>query len=145
MRKTKTGLLALVALALLPQDLKAAAPVSIGAEHGMVVSAHHLASDAGVDILRRGGNAIDAAVAVAYALAVTFPEAGNLGGGGFMTIRLRDGRQTFIDFREIAPKAATTTMYLDGKGNVIPGLSTRGYLAVGIPGTVAGLELARIK
>ncbi len=145
MRKIKTGLLALAAMALLPQGVKAAAPVPMGAEHGMVVSAHHLASDAGVDILRRGGNAIDAAVAVAYALAVTFPEAGNLGGGGFMTIRLRDGRQTFIDFREIAPKAATATMYLDGKGNVIPGLSTRGYLAVGIPGTVAGLELARVK
>ena len=124
---------------------EAASPVPIGAEQGMVVSAHHLASDTGVDILRKGGNAVDAAIAVAYALAVTFPEAGNIGGGGFMTIRLRDGRQTFIDFRETAPQAATANMYLDAAGNVIPALSTRGYLAVGIPGTVAGLELARAK
>jgi gamma-glutamyltranspeptidase / glutathione hydrolase len=124
---------------------EAASPVPIGAEHGMVVSAHRLASETGVEVLRKGGNAVDAAIAVAYALAVTFPEAGNIGGGGFMTMRLRDGRQTFIDFRETAPQAATANMYLDAAGNVIPALSTRGYLAVGIPGTVAGLELARAK
>jgi gamma-glutamyltranspeptidase / glutathione hydrolase len=115
------------------------------AENGMVVSAHHLASDIGVQILKKGGNAIDAAVAVGYALAVTFPEAGNIGGGGFMTIRLADGRTRFIDFRETAPAAASATMYQDAQGNIIPGLSTRGYLSVAVPGTVAGLEYARVK
>jgi gamma-glutamyltranspeptidase/glutathione hydrolase len=111
----------------------------------MVVSAHRLASDAGVEVLKEGGNAIDAAIAVAYALAVTFPEAGNLGGGGFMTVRFADGRTSFIDFRETAPGAATPTMYQDKAGKVIPLLSTRGHKAVGVPGTVAGLELAREK
>jgi gamma-glutamyltranspeptidase/glutathione hydrolase len=124
---------------------KSAAPTPIGAEHGMVVSAHRLASKAGIDVLKAGGNAIDAAVAVGYALAVTFPEAGNLGGGGFMTIRFRDGRTAFIDFRETAPGAATATMYQDANGNPVAARSRRGYLAVGIPGTVAGLELARTK
>ena len=122
---------------------RAAAPAPDGAEHGMVVSAHHLASKAGVDVLRRGGNAVDAAIATAYALAVTFPEAGNLGGGGFMLIRMADGRKSFIDFRETAPAAATPTMYLDASGKPVPLLSTRGYLSVAVPGTVAGLELAR--
>ncbi len=136
----------ITALALLSVEIApAASPVPAGAEHGMVVSAHRLASETGVEVLRQGGNAVDAAIAVAYALAVTFPEAGNIGGGGFMTIRLRDGRQTFIDFRETAPQAATAKMYLDAAGNVIPALSTRGYRAVAIPGTVAGLELARTK
>lgn len=145
MKILKATLSALLLLPLYVQSAMAASQVPVGAEHGMVVSAHRLASDTGVQVLRTGGNAIDAAVAVAYALAVTFPEAGNIGGGGFMTIRLRDGRQTFIDFRETAPQAATATMYLDAAGNVIPGLSTRGYLAVAVPGTVAGLELARQK
>lgn len=123
----------------------AASPTPVGAGHGMVVSAHRLASKAGVDVLKAGGNAVDAAVAVGYALAVTFPEAGNLGGGGFMTVRFHDGRTAFIDFRETAPAAATATMYLDANGNPVPERSRRGYLAVGIPGTVAGLELARTK
>ena len=145
MRTVKSAVTMFIALVLSAQQAQAASAVPIGAKHGMVVSAHRLASDIGVDVLKRGGNAVDAAVAVAYALAVTFPEAGNIGGGGFMTIRLNDGRQTFIDFREMAPQAATATMYQDAKGNVIAGLSTRGYRAVGIPGTVAGLELARTK
>lgn len=123
----------------------AASPVPEGAEHGMVVSAHRLASEVGVKVLKRGGNAIDAAVATAYALAVTFPEAGNLGGGGFMLIRMADGRQAFVDFREMAPAAATRTMYLDAAGKPNALLSTRGYLSAGVPGTVAGLELARSK
>ncbi|TIR81497.1 MAG: gamma-glutamyltransferase, partial [Mesorhizobium sp.] len=79
---------------------------------GMVVTAQHLATEVGVDVLKKGGNAVDAAVAVGYALAVVYPNAGNIGGGGFMTIRLKDGRSTFIDFRERAPIAATKTMYL---------------------------------
>ena len=128
-----------------PSGADAASPTPVGAEHEMVVSAHHLASKAGIDVLKAGGNAVDAAVAVAYALAVTFPEAGNLGGGGFMTVRFHDGRVAFIDFRETAPGAATATMYLDASGNPVPERSRRGYLAVGVPGTVAGLELARAK
>ena len=143
MRLMKTAVSALLSLAIATSQLQAAAPAPVAAQHGMVVSAHRLASQAGLDVLKRGGNAVDAAVAVAYALAVTFPEAGNIGGGGFMTIRMADGRQTFIDFREMAPGAATATMYQDKQGNVIPLLSTRGHLAVGVPGTVAGLELAR--
>ena len=111
----------------------------------MVVSAQHLATRVGVDVLKRGGNAVDAAVAVGYALAVVFPAAGNLGGGGFMTLQLADGRKRFLDFREKAPLAASADMYLDAQGHVIEGLSTKGYLAVGVPGTVAGLELARTR
>jgi gamma-glutamyltranspeptidase/glutathione hydrolase len=130
-------------LALAPAPVQAASAQPIGAENGMVVSAHRLASDTGVAVLKSGGNAVDAAIAVAYALAVTFPEAGNIGGGGFMTIRLADGREAFIDFRETAPAAATATMFQDAASNVIPGLSTRSFKAVGVPGTVAGLELAR--
>ncbi|CUU15442.1 Gammaglutamyltranspeptidase EC 2322 CDS [Bradyrhizobium sp.] len=111
----------------------------------MVVSAQHLATQVGVDVLKRGGNAVDAAVAVGYALAVVYPAAGNLGGGGFMTIQLADGRKTFLDFRETAPKAATANMYLDKDGNVIKGISTKGHLAVGVPGSVSGMEYAREK
>jgi gamma-glutamyltranspeptidase/glutathione hydrolase len=124
---------------------RAASPAPVAAENGMVVTAHQLATRIGVDVLRNGGNAIDAAVAVGYALAVVYPAAGNLGGGGFMTLQLADGRKTFIDFREKAPLAATATMYLDANGNVVPDLSTRGHLAVAVPGTVSGLEYAREK
>jgi len=120
-----------------------AAPVS--AENGMVVTAQALATRVGVDVLKQGGNAIDAAVAVGYALAVVYPAAGNLGGGGFVTLQLADGRRTFIDFRETAPRAATAGMFLDKQGNVVAELSTRGYLAVAVPATVAGLEYARTK
>jgi gamma-glutamyltranspeptidase/glutathione hydrolase len=124
---------------------QAASMAPVAAEHGMVVTAQHLATRIGVDVLKDGGNAIDAAVAVGYALAVVYPAAGNLGGGGFMTIQLADGRKTFLDFREKAPLAATADMYLGPDGNVVKGLSTTGHLAVGVPGTVSGLELAREK
>jgi len=134
---------ACLALVLAASGAEAASPAPQGAERGMVVSAHRLASEVGVAELRRGGNAVDAAIATAYALAVTFPEAGNLGGGGFMLIRSADGRETFIDFRETAPAAATRTMFLDASGMPVALLSTRGYLSAGIPGTVAGLEHAR--
>ncbi|MBT2303754.1 gamma-glutamyltransferase [Variovorax paradoxus] len=126
-------------------QLHAASQAPVAAENGMVVSAQHLATKIGVDVLKRGGNAIDSAVAVGYALAVVYPAAGNLGGGGFMTVQLADGRKTFLDFREKAPLAATANMYLDKDGNVVKGLSTNGHLAVGVPGTVSGLELAREK
>ena len=123
----------------------AASQAPVAAENGMVVSAQHLATKVGVDVLKDGGNAIDAAVAVGFALAVVYPAAGNLGGGGFMTIQLADGRKTFLDFREKAPLAATANMYVDKDGNVIKGLSTNGHLAVGVPGTVSGMELALAK
>lgn len=112
------------------------------AQHGVVVSASLTASEAGADILRRGGNAVDAAVATGLALTVTYPRAGNIGGGGFLVLRLADGRTTAIDFRERAPAAATADMYLDASGQVVPGRSTQGHLAAGVPGTVAGLALA---
>ncbi len=115
---------------------------TVAARHGMVVSGEPIASRVGVEILKAGGNAVDAAVAVGFALAVTHPFAGNLGGGGFMLIRLANGRSTFIDYREEAPGAATPTMYLDAHGNIVPGLSTVGALSVGVPGTVAGFALA---
>ncbi len=125
--------------------VQAASVAPVGAEHGMVVTDHRLATKVGVDVLKRGGNAVDAAVAVGYALAVLYPAAGNLGGGGFMTIQLADGRKTFLDFREKAPLAATPDMYLDSSGNVVEGATTKGHLAVGVPGSVAGLEYAREK
>jgi gamma-glutamyltranspeptidase / glutathione hydrolase len=114
-----------------------AAPVR--AQHALVVSIHHDASDAGLEVLRAGGNAVDAGVAVGFALAVVYPDAGNLGGGGFMLLRLANGTTHFMDFRETAPLAATENMYLDAQGNVVPGASTVGYAAIAVPGTVAGL------
>jgi gamma-glutamyltranspeptidase/glutathione hydrolase len=113
------------------------------AKHAMVVTCEHNATDAGIEILKAGGNAVDSAVAVGFALAVVFPRAGNLGGGGFMLIRTKDGHAHFLDYREKAPAAATADMYLDAKGNVVPGLSLRGYLASGVPGSVAGLVYAQ--
>jgi len=131
------GLLGLVA----PQAEAASLP-PVEAEHGMVVSAQRLASAVGLDILRQGGNAVDAAVAVGYALAVVYPCCGNLGGGGFMLIHLASGRDTVIDFRETAPLAARPDMYLDAAGQLVPNASTDGYKAVGVPGTVLGLDTA---
>jgi len=112
----------------------------VTAENGMVVTSQHLASEVGAQILRQGGNAVDAAVAVGYALAVTNPCCGNIGGGGFATLHLADGRDLFINFREKAPLAATETMYLDAAGEVVPDLSLKGYLAIGVPGSVLGLD-----
>jgi len=143
LKLTRIAFGASLAFLLAPSHAFSTAPVA--AENGMVVSAQHLASEVGVDVLKRGGNAVDAAVAVGYALAVVYPAAGNLGGGGFMTIQLADGRKTFLDFREKAPLAATPDMYLDKDGNVIKGASTKGHLAVGVPGSVSGMEYAREK
>ena len=131
---------AAAAVLLLP--LYPAQPVR--AKHGMVVSRESHATDAGVAILKAGGNAVDAAVAVGFALSVTHPSAGNLGGGGFMLVRFADGRKTFIDFREMAPAKASRDMYLDAAGNPTKD-SVVGWRASGVPGTVRGLELAHKK
>jgi gamma-glutamyltranspeptidase/glutathione hydrolase len=127
-----------------PTIAHAASRDPVRAKHGIVASTNEVASQVGVDIMKRGGNAIDAAIAVAFALAVTHPAAGNLGGGGFMMIRLRNGKSTAIDYREMAPAAATHNIYLDKNGNLIEGEggSLVGYRAAGVPGTVRGMELA---
>ena len=121
-------------------DYKSEQPVR--ARHAMVVTVHHDATDAGVEILKQGGNAVDAAVAVGFALAVVHPEAGNIGGGGFMLVLFKNGKSHFMDYREEAPGAATMNMYLDAQGNVIPDASTVGYRSIGVPGSVAGMVRA---
>jgi gamma-glutamyltranspeptidase/glutathione hydrolase len=144
------SLLAIVAASLLPlpfqsaQSTHAASPDPVRARNGIVASTNEVASRVGVDIMKRGGNAIDAGIAVAFALAVTHPAAGNLGGGGFMMIRLKNGKTTAIDYREMAPAAASRNIYLDKNGNLIEGEggSLVGYRAAGVPGTVRGMELA---
>jgi gamma-glutamyltranspeptidase/glutathione hydrolase len=117
----------------------------VHAQHGIVVSVHELASAAGVEMMRAGGNAVDAAVATGFALAVVHPPAGNLGGGGFMLIRVAGGTTHFLDYREKAPAAARADMYLDAQGNVIQGASEYGYKAIGVPGSVAGMVYAEQK
>ncbi|WP_214051114.1 gamma-glutamyltransferase [Morganella morganii] len=131
----------LLSLLLSPQ-LYAASEPAAEARNGMVVSSQHLASQAGADILKAGGNAVDAAVAVGYAQAVVNPCCGNIGGGGFMTLHLADGKNIFINFRETAPASASADMYLDKDGNLIKDASLYGYLAAGVPGTVKGLDYA---
>lgn len=135
---------ALLPALLLSQWMLAAAREPVRAKRGMVASTNELASQVGVAIMKRGGNAVDAAIAVGFALAVTHPAAGNLGGGGFMMIRLKDGRTTAIDYREMAPAAAHRDVYLDKNGQLIKGEggSLVGYRAAGVPGTVRGMELA---
>ena len=134
-------LVVLCALALQPAWADGLRPVH--AQHGMVVSVHGEASKAGVAILRRGGNAVDAAVATGFALAVVHPAAGNIGGGGFMMLRMASGDIHFLDYREKAPKAAGRDMYLDEKGDVVPNASLVGYKAIGVPGSVAGMAYAQ--
>src|SRR3989440_488747 len=112
------------------------------AAHGMVVTDEELGSQAGVEILKHGGNAVDAAVATAFALAVVEPAAGNIGGGGFMLIRLADGKTTFLDYREVAPGKATRDMYIGKDGKLDEEASVIGYRSVAVPGTAAGLTLA---
>src|SRR5579871_4055113 len=112
------------------------------APHAVVVSVHELASRAGVEVMRAGGNAVDAAVATGFALAVVHPQAGNIGGGGFMLVRMADGKVHFLDYREKAPAAATANMYLDAQGNVIPDSSVVGFKSIGVPGSVAGMAYA---
>jgi gamma-glutamyltranspeptidase/glutathione hydrolase len=137
------GAVLMLTVALAGSAARAASlPMTVEAEHGMVVTSQHIASAVGAGILAAGGNAIDAAVAVGYALAVVEPCCGNIGGGGFMTIHLADGHDTFINFRETAPAAATAAMYLDPAGKPVPERSRHGYLAAGVPGTVMGLDRA---
>jgi len=121
------------------------AVIPVQAPHAMVASVHRLASRAGVQMMKAGGNAVDAAVAVGFALAVVHPQAGNLGGGGFMLVRLADGKTHFVDYREKAPAAAWANMYLDAQGNVIEDASIVGYKAIGVPGSVAGMVYAEKK
>jgi gamma-glutamyltranspeptidase/glutathione hydrolase len=123
----------------------AAATRPVRAQHGMVVSTSELASQVGVETMQAGGNAVDAAVATGFALAVVHPAAGNIGGGGFMLVRMADGKTHFLDYREKAPAAATRDMYLDAQGNVIEGASEIGYKAIGVPGSVAGMVYAEQK
>jgi gamma-glutamyltranspeptidase / glutathione hydrolase len=132
-------------LALLTGSLAAAPLRPAHAQHAMVASVHELASRAGVEMMQAGGNAVDAAVATGFALAVVHPQAGNLGGGGFLLLRKASGEVRFIDFREKAPAAATQDMYLDAQGNVIENASLIGYKAIGVPGSVAGLVYAEKK
>lgn len=134
-----------LAALLVSSQLYAASNPAVEAKNGMVVTSQHLASQVGVDILKMGGNAVDAAVAVGYAQAVVNPCCGNIGGGGFMTLHLADGTDTFINFRETAPAAASANMYLDADGKVKKDASLYGYLAAGVPGTVLGMETAREK
>src|SRR5208283_4426081 len=142
--RIQRSFLILCTLCALLASIAAAAPLRpTHAPHAIVASVHELASRAGVEMLRSGGNAIDAAVATGFALAVVHPQAGNLGGGGFFLFRSATGETHFIDFREKAPAAATANMYLDAQGNVIPDSSKDssvvGYKSIGVPGTVAGL------
>src|ERR1035441_7625399 len=140
------NLLVLAALAALLTTTLAAAPLRpTHASHAIVASVHELASRAGAEVMQAGGNAVDAAVATGFALAVVHPQAGNLGGGGFLLLRTSTGETHFIDFREKAPAAATENMYLDARGNVIENLSIVGYKSVGVPGSVAGLVYAETK
>lgn len=142
--KTKPVVLLLIWVLTFVNVSYASAREPVRAKHGMVASTNELASQVGVDIMKRGGNAVDAAIAVAFVLQVTHPAAGNLGGGGFMMIRLKDGTTTAIDYREMAPAAAHRDVYLDKNGNVIEGEGGPliGYRAAGVPGTVRGMELA---
>src|ERR1700751_1470838 len=135
-RKHLIVLLLAVALVVTPCS-QAGSVTPVHATHGIVVSVHELSSRNGVEIMKAGGNAVDAAVATGFALAVVYPQAGNLGGGGFMLIRMAEGKTRFIDYREKAPAAATANMYLDAQGNVVQNASVVGYKAIAVPGSVA--------
>ncbi len=143
MRLKRKRLIVLLLAVLMVSTVPAPAAMQpVHAPHAIVVSVHELASRAGAEIMQAGGNAVDAAVGTGFALAVVHPQAGNLGGGGFMLIRIADGRSRFVDYREKAPAAATANMYLDAQGNVIDNASVVGYKAVGVPGSVAGMVYA---
>src|ERR1700735_3956412 len=139
----KSLILLLIAAATCAAGPGFASTEPVHAQHGIVVSVHELASRAGAEMMQAGGNAVDAAVATGFALAVVHPAAGNLGGGGFLLLRTHDGHATFIDYREKAPFAATETMYQDAQGNIIPDTSLQssviGYRSIATPGSVGGM------
>jgi gamma-glutamyltranspeptidase/glutathione hydrolase len=135
-------LLLMAALAVFATPSLWASTHPVHAAHGIVVTVHELASHVGVEVMQGGGNAVDAAVATGFALAVVHSPAGNIGGGGFMLVRMADGKTHFLDYREKAPAAATRDMYLDPQGNVIERASEIGYKSIGVPGSVAGLVYA---
>jgi len=141
----KIFLLLMTAVVVVATPSVTASTRPVHAEHAIVVSVHELASNVGVEIMQAGGNAVDAAVATGFALAVVHPPAGNIGGGGFMLVRMADGKTHFLDYREKAPAAATRDLYLDAQGNVVPGASEIGYKAIGVPGSVAGMVYAEQK
>ena len=141
----RTALFVLVGCSSPPATVVPTPTASATASHGMVVSASTIASQAGRDVLAAGGNAVDAAIATGFALAVTYPVAGNIGGGGFMVIRMPDGRATAIDFREMAPAAATPDMFTDSTGAYSSRIHHDSHKSVGVPGTVAGFALAHRK
>jgi gamma-glutamyltranspeptidase/glutathione hydrolase len=143
MRLPRKLLTLVVAFAFCVQALAGNVMHPTHAPKAMVATVHPEASQAGVAIMQQGGNAVDAAVAIGFALAVVYPEAGNIGGGGFMLFRRPDGEVHFLDYREKAPAKATANMYLDSKGNVVPDMSTLGYKAIAVPGSVAGLAYAQ--
>jgi gamma-glutamyltranspeptidase/glutathione hydrolase len=143
--KIRPKQLLVLALAVVCAETAGAAVQPVHAQHGIVVSIHELATRAGVKMMQAGGNAVDAAVATGFALAVVHPAAGNLGGGGFMLMRMADGKTRFLDYREMAPGAATRDMFLDSRGNVIEGASEIGYKSMGVPGSVAGMIYAERK
>jgi gamma-glutamyltranspeptidase/glutathione hydrolase len=145
MQAALVALCSLASSGLLASPAHAASLPPTESATGLVVSAQHLAAEAGADILRQGGNAIDAAVAVGYAEAVVNPCCGNIGGGGFLTAHLDDGRDIFLNFRETAPAAATPDMYLGPNGQPVPGASLHGWKSAGVPGSVLGLDTALTK
>lgn len=139
---TAVAVIAVLALPAAPVSTQTQPDLGVFSKEGVVVTASDIASDVGASILARGGTAVDAAVATAFAMAVTYPTAGNIGGGGFMIVRQPDGSATTFDFREKAPGKATETMYLDAQGNIVRSRTAAGYLAPGVPGTVRGLAMA---
>src|SRR5882762_5509348 len=145
MRSRHSLLVPLLVVVSLTNAAWSAAVHPVHAPRAMVASVHELASRAGIEMMQAGGNAVDAAVATGFALAVVHPQAGNLGGGGFMLIRMAAGPVRFIDYREKAPAAATAGMYLDARGNVIENASLVGYKAIAVPGSVAGMVYAAKK
>lgn len=144
-RRYARHLIAAMLAAVTGQSALAASPLATESDRFMVVSSQHLAAEAGAEILRAGGNAIDAAVAIGYAEAVTNPCCGNIGGGGFLVAHLADGREIFINFRETAPAAARPDMYLNADGTIVPDASLRGWRAAGVPGTVLGFDTALLR
>jgi gamma-glutamyltranspeptidase/glutathione hydrolase len=145
MQKTLAALLAVALLTVAPAAVSTQVDLGVPSKTGVVVSSSDLAADAGASVLTKGGNAVDAAVATAFAMAVTSPSNGNIGGGGFMVVRLPNGTATTFDYREMAPGKSTPTMYLNAQGEIDMSLTQQGYLAPGVPGTVRGLAMAHKK